>query len=95
MVMVMVTVNHDDDDCDVDSAAGLWPLGQGTVAPVQRIFPGLWKGSVRSGIRVVQQALGGWSRRLYFNEVSALLCFWKRSRDGTLGWGQAVAAATP
>jgi len=74
---------------DIDGAAGLWPLGNGTKDGLQRLFPGLSSSMEdgRAAIRVVCRCLGGGKRQLAFHEVSALLCFWKRSNDGTLGWG--------
>ena len=72
---------------DIDGAANVWPIGHGTLEGTKRLFPGLTTDeNARRAVRVAQRALGAGQRRLAFNEISALLCFWKQCEDGKLGW---------
>ena len=72
---------------DIHGAADVWPIGRCSLEGTKLLFPGsTTDDDARRAVRVAQRALGSGQRRLAFNEISALLCFWKQGEDGTLGW---------
>ena len=69
---------------DIDTIFAKWPIGNGTLAGIQEIFPNATKKEAHEAIRTLQKALGSGRCRIPLMTISAMLCNWHRVDAGLM-----------
>ena len=84
---ILVLADTDSRVADMDFLVVSWPLGAGTQDGIKMIWPQCRnERDARECLRALQRSLGSGARRVPLVRISALLCFWKRARNGRIPW---------